>query len=510
VTGNRTLVAQFQAQQYTITATANPTNGGTISGNQSPYTYGQTCSLTATPANSNYTFANWTENGQVVQGAGATYSFPVTANRNLVANFTYTPPTYTITVSANPSNGGTAHVGGPTGPTTGTYTQGQSCTIYATANEHYTFTNWKKGNSVVSTNATYTFDVTESATYTAYFTQDPQYTITATANPTNGGTVTGGGTYYAGTTVNLTANAYSGFTFGHWQDGNTNNPRTITVTGNATYTAYFEAQPQAPEGAINGKFTINANGDQVYFSKGNLQYNKTTQVWSFMEHQYDIVETNGDVGENYANQNIVSLFGWGTSGWSGSGAIYYRPWDTDASNSSLYGPPGQCDLTGAYAQADWGVNNPISNGCNTANQWRTLTIQEWQYVIFDRITPSCILYAKAMVNNICGLILLPDDWNSNTYNLINTNISNASFGSNILTAPQWSILEQAGAVFLPVTGSRSGTSVYNEGSLGYYWSSTHDNWNCAYIVYFNSTLIYLYYDQSRSFGYPVRLVRSAQ
>lgn len=27
-----------------------------------------------------------------------------------------------------------------------------------------------------------------------------------------------------------------------------------------------------PEGATNGLFTINANGDQVYFSKGNLQY----------------------------------------------------------------------------------------------------------------------------------------------------------------------------------------------------------------------------------------------
>lgn len=65
------------------------------------------------------------------------------------------------------------------------------------------------------------------------------YAITATsANPTMG-SVTGGGTYAGGTTATLTATPNMGYHFVQWQDGNTQNPRTITVTGDATYTATF-------------------------------------------------------------------------------------------------------------------------------------------------------------------------------------------------------------------------------------------------------------------------------
>ena len=67
------------------------------------------------------------------------------------------------------------------------------------------------------------------------------YTITAVSANTNMGTVYGGGTYAAGTTVQLIADAYQGYEFVNWQDGNTSNPRNITVTGNASYTAYFQA-----------------------------------------------------------------------------------------------------------------------------------------------------------------------------------------------------------------------------------------------------------------------------
>ena len=65
----------------------------------------------------------------------------------------------------------------------------------------------------------------------------PQYTITTSA--TNG-TVTGGGTYNEGTVIQLTATPNECYEFTRWSDGNTDNPRTVTVTGNATYTAEFE------------------------------------------------------------------------------------------------------------------------------------------------------------------------------------------------------------------------------------------------------------------------------
>ena len=90
-----------------------------------------------------------------------------------------------ITATANPAEGGTV-----TGA--GTYTPGTQCTLTATANEGYTFTNWMKNGVVISTNANYSFTVSSAAAYVANFTPN-SYTITATAVPAEGGTVTVGG-----------------------------------------------------------------------------------------------------------------------------------------------------------------------------------------------------------------------------------------------------------------------------------------------------------------------------
>ena len=67
----------------------------------------------------------------------------------------------------------------------------------------------------------------------------PKYTITVTANDAAYGTVTGGGEYDSAATATLTATANEGYKFVNWNDGNESNPRIITVTGNATYTANF-------------------------------------------------------------------------------------------------------------------------------------------------------------------------------------------------------------------------------------------------------------------------------
>lgn len=68
----------------------------------------------------------------------------------------------------------------------------------------------------------------------------PKYTITVTANNDAYGTVTGGGTYDSAATATLTATANEGYKFVNWNDGNANNPRIVTVTANASYTANFE------------------------------------------------------------------------------------------------------------------------------------------------------------------------------------------------------------------------------------------------------------------------------
>lgn len=231
VTSNRTLVANFTQQQFTINVTANPTNSGTVTGGGT-YIYGQSCSVTATP-NPNFNFINWTENGNPVS-IQLSYTFTVTSNRNLVANFT--TQNYIINANAYPTDGGT--ISGAGG-----YDYGQTCTLTATPATGYEFINWIKDGSQVSTETSYSFTVTESALYEAHF-QLQSFTINASANPEEGGSVTGGGSYYYGQTCYLEATPVSDYTFINWtKEGEFVSNQlsySFTVTENASYEANFD------------------------------------------------------------------------------------------------------------------------------------------------------------------------------------------------------------------------------------------------------------------------------
>ena len=269
----------------------------------------------------------------------------------------------------------------------------------------------------------------------------------------------------------------------------------------------FIATDEAPIGAINGKFTINNNADQVYFSQGNLQYigSASTPYWKFAEHQWDCLGTT--TGQNSNSQTVDrDLFGWGTSGWN-CGNNCYQPWETYNEAGSSYGPAGSCNLTGTNANADWGVYNAISNAGNQPNMWRTLSKDEWGYVFDTRTTDSGIRFAKANVNDVNGVILLPDDWNSSYFGLSETNTNNTSYSSNTITASEWSLLEMLGAVFLPATGYRFGTSVKSVGNNGHYWSSSYVNSTYAYGEYFLDSNLNSQDCCNRSYGRGVRLVR---
>ena len=129
---------------------------------------------------------------------------------------------------------------------TGTYLEGVTATLTAAPDKGYKFVNWTKGGEVVSTDATYSFPVTENVELVANFEALAQYKINAHADHTTHGYVTGGGDYYEGEEVVLTATAKSAYYFTQWNDGNTDNPRTITVSGEAEYIAEFaEAYPRA-------------------------------------------------------------------------------------------------------------------------------------------------------------------------------------------------------------------------------------------------------------------------
>ena len=281
----------------------------------------------------------------------------------------------------------------------------------------------------------------------------------------------------------------------------------------------------APIGAIDGLFSVGAD-KQVYFSQGNLQYQPSTATWRFAPNQYDLLVTPEDLNlyhsavGNYADvtslytenyTDWIDFFGWGTSGWN-SGANAYMPYDPSYMSDDFY-PGGDYnnDLTGTCANADWAWYNRISNGGNAANQWRTLTHDEWAYLFSGR-DGATSKYGHGSVDGVNGMIILPDNWtlpDSCSFTPGNSDWTNS------YTTTEWAAMEAAGAVFLPAAGQRSfGTFVNNVGNLGRYWSSTHRNNAAAYDVWFHSDFIseldtQAYYS-NRSMGYSVRPVQDAQ
>lgn len=267
--------------------------------------------------------------------------------------------------------------------------------------------------------------------------------------------------------------------------------------------------------------TVNSTGKRVQFAKGNLQYNKSTDKWSFMMHQYDIVETNGmSIGTNYANQNIVSLFGWGTSGWDNGNRTAYQPYAT-SSNNAHYGVKSTKSsdetLTGTYANGDWGVYNADDLGTG----WRTLTKDEWKYVILDRTPGNSVnevpnaRYAKAIINTdgtpVKGFIIFPDNANLTTVTGVTWgDINNASDWTTTCTQDGWDALEAAGCIFLPAAGHRVGETVELVGDLCAYWASSAYSSTYAYRFFANSANIgpTSYLDRYR--GYSVRLVMEVE
>lgn len=259
-------------------------------------------------------------------------------------------------------------------------------------------------------------------------------------------------------------------------------------------------------GASNAVFTV-AEGRTVHFSRGNLQYQASTGIWRFAEHQYDFIGAdNANISSSY--NGWIDLFGWGTSGWN-SGANAYQPWSTSTDYSDYY----LVHLTGSYANADWGVYNAISNGGNQAGMWRTLTIDEWDYLLFTRNASTVsstgnARFAKATVGSVKGLIVFPDSFTLPTgIAMVGVNSTESAFSVNAYTTSEWSQLESNGALFLPAAGFRNGPRVGYVGTYGFYWSSSYTDESGAYYVTFSSDHVVNGNGDSCYYGLSVRLVR---
>jgi Divergent InlB B-repeat domain len=144
---------------------------------------------------------------------------------------------WAVSTSSSPSNGGST-----TGA--GTYDDGTTATVTATTNSGYTFANWTVGGSLVSTSASYPFTASADSALVANFTQIT-YTIAVSASPSIGGTVGGSGTFAAGTSQAVTAEANSGYVFADWTESgsvvNSSTNYNFTLNGNRNLVANFTA-----------------------------------------------------------------------------------------------------------------------------------------------------------------------------------------------------------------------------------------------------------------------------
>ena len=98
------------------------------------------------------------------------------------------------------------------------------------------------------------------------------HTVTANATDETMGYVTGGGEYPQGSTATLIAVPFGQNYFVRWNDGNTDNPRTITVTGDMTFTAEFAPAGSAVETLENGERGIYATGRTLHVENGGESY----------------------------------------------------------------------------------------------------------------------------------------------------------------------------------------------------------------------------------------------
>ena len=133
LSANRTLVANFTiitASQFAVVLSSNPAAGGSTTGSGA-YAAGTSVTVTASP-NTGYSFVNWTDNGTIASTSAA-YTFPLNANRTLVANFAIN--TFTLNVTA--VNGTVTK-----NPTQATYNFGTTVQLTATPNAGFVFSSW--------------------------------------------------------------------------------------------------------------------------------------------------------------------------------------------------------------------------------------------------------------------------------------------------------------------------------------------------------------------------------
>ncbi|WP_394924872.1 endo-alpha-N-acetylgalactosaminidase family protein [uncultured Robinsoniella sp.] len=260
----RTSVFTIVKGEYTVTAQADPAEGGSVEGTTDVEANG-TALLTA-EANPGYIFDGWYLGEDKASDEPVFTTPQITADTTYVARFIRDLKDVTITVQTEDETAGSVSGGG-------TVKEGEKVTITARAKAGYTFEGWYLEGVKVSEEAEYEVEAAEDAVYTAKFIKNApaKVTVTVQSEDEDAGTVSGGGVVNAGEKILISAQAKEGYTFEGWYLGETkvsDQPEyEVEATEDITYTARFkkiEAQQititvEATEGGTaQGTATVDA------------------------------------------------------------------------------------------------------------------------------------------------------------------------------------------------------------------------------------------------------------
>ncbi|MDZ4132272.1 MAG: InlB B-repeat-containing protein, partial [Dethiobacteria bacterium] len=188
--------------------------------------------------------------------------------------------THIVSLSSEPQDGGTLDGGG-------TYRDGESVTVTATANPGYTFTNWTENNHVISTNTNLTFLAFNDRYLVANFVaaEDDEeeitiYEIKLNAFPAEGGTVNGAGSYASDSTATVKATANEGYSFIRWNEKDekisSDAELSFKVLSDRELTAIFEIIAEEEPEAFT--LTLTSNPSDSGTLEGSGEYEESAEV----------------------------------------------------------------------------------------------------------------------------------------------------------------------------------------------------------------------------------------
>lgn len=281
--------ADNYALSYNVVVTSENLEMGTVSGS-GQYDYDESVTITATP-NHGYEFIGWYQDSTLISSL-STYIFLMPSNSlNYVAKFN--PLSYVLELISEDTNKGT--VSGA-----GTYPYMQSRLITATPQSGYSFVGWYEGETLVSSDNPYTFNMPyTNLSYVAKFSTN-SYVLTLASNDINKGTVAGEGTFAYQSEVTVTATTIAGNEFiGWYQDTtlkSTNPSYTFTMPYNAlSLTAKFVTQYNVAISSFDETLgTVTGGGAHGYTTSVTITATPTEGNWfvAWYDDAFNEVSTN--------------------------------------------------------------------------------------------------------------------------------------------------------------------------------------------------------------------------